>query len=78
MKAVGAVVGSILFRLVYTLALSLNMPAYMLKAVSSVIVILAISGPYFSKNFPELKRRLAHRRNKAAVSGHDGEGGGDA
>ena len=77
-KAVGAVVGSILFRLVYTLALSLNMPAYMLKAVSSVIVILAISGPYISKNFPELKRRLAHRRNKAAGGGHVGEGGGDA
>lgn len=44
---VGAVIGAIFFRLVYTLALRLNMPAFMLKLVSSVIVILAISGPYF-------------------------------
>ncbi len=44
---VGAVIGAIFFRLVYTMALRLNMPAFMLKLVSSVIVILAISGPYF-------------------------------
>lgn len=44
---VGAVIGAIFFRLVYTMALRLNMPAFMLKLVSSIIVILAISGPYF-------------------------------
>ena len=44
---VGAVIGAIFFRLVYTMALRLNMPAFMLKLVSAVIVILAISGPYF-------------------------------
>lgn len=44
---VGAVIGAIFFRLVYTMALRLNMPAFMLKLVSSVIVIMAISGPYF-------------------------------
>lgn len=44
---VGAVIGAMFFRLVYTMALRLNMPAFMLKLVSSVIVILAISGPYF-------------------------------
>ena len=44
---IGAVIGAIFFRLVYTMALRLNMPAFMLKLVSSVIVILAISGPYF-------------------------------
>lgn len=44
---IGAVIGAIFFRLVYTMALRLNMPAFMLKLVSSVIVILSISGPYF-------------------------------
>ncbi|WP_248403332.1 ABC transporter permease [Butyrivibrio fibrisolvens] len=44
---VGAVIGAIFFRLVYTMALRLNMPAFMLKLVSSIIVIMAISGPYF-------------------------------
>ncbi|MCR5770646.1 MAG: ABC transporter permease [Butyrivibrio sp.] len=44
---IGAVIGAIFFRLVYTMALRLNMPAFMLKLVSSIIVILAISGPYF-------------------------------
>ena len=37
-----AVVGSLIFRLIYMIALRLNMPAYMLKLVSSVIVILAL------------------------------------
>ena len=34
-----AVLGSIIFRIVYMIALRLNMPAYMLKLVSSVIVV---------------------------------------
>ena len=42
-RAVGMVLGSFVFRLVYTVALRFNMPAFMLKLVSSVIVILAIS-----------------------------------
>lgn len=45
---VGAVIGAVLFRVVYTFALRLNMPASMLKLVSSIIVIIAISGPYFA------------------------------
>ena len=48
-RAVGAVVGAFIFRLVYTVALRFNLPAYMLKLISSVIVIIAISGPYFKK-----------------------------
>ncbi|MBP3311956.1 MAG: ABC transporter permease, partial [Butyricicoccus sp.] len=43
-RAIGVVIGSFVFRLVYTVALRFNMPAFMLKLVSSVIVILAISG----------------------------------
>ena len=57
LRAVGAVIGAILFRIVYALALRLNMPAFMLKLVSSVIVVLAISGPYLKKQLPLVLRR---------------------
>jgi putative ABC transport system permease protein len=54
--------GAIIFRLVYTIALRLNMPAFMLKLVSSVIVIVAISFPYLKAQLPLLKRRFAGRK----------------
>lgn len=57
-RILGTVVGAFVFRLVYTIALRFNMPAYMLKLVSSVIVILAISGPYLKSKYPEFARRL--------------------
>ena len=63
-RAVGAVVGAIIFRLVYAIALRFHMPAFMLKLVSSVIVIAAISGPYLKSRYPEFHRRLTHRRRK--------------
>ena len=63
-RAVGVVLGSVIFRLVYTVALRLNMPAFMLKLVSSVIVILAISVPYLKTRLPMLRRRMAHARGK--------------
>lgn len=66
LRAIGAVLGSVIFRLVYTIALRFNMPAFMLKAVSSVIVIIAISWPYLKKQLPNLKRRLALRRERRA------------
>ena len=61
-RAVGMVLGSFVFRLVYTIALRFDMPAYMLKLVSSVIVILAIAGPYLRDQWPTLRRRLAAGR----------------
>ena len=61
-RAVGMVVGAFAFRLVYTIALRLNMPAFMLKLVSSVIVILAIATPYLKRQMPVLRRRLAARK----------------
>ena len=57
-RAVGVVIGSFVFRMVYTIALRFNMPAFMLKLVSSVIVILAISGPYLKIQWPMIRRRL--------------------
>ncbi|MCF0135280.1 MAG: ABC transporter permease [Lachnospiraceae bacterium] len=56
-KMIGVIIGSFLFRLVYTIALSFNMPAYLLKAISSVIVVIAISGPYLKQQLPNLIRK---------------------
>ncbi|MCR5278171.1 MAG: ABC transporter permease [Lachnospiraceae bacterium] len=47
-KPLSAVLGAVIFRLVYTVALRLHMPAYMLKLISSVIVVIAIAGPYLA------------------------------
>ncbi len=68
-RAVGVVAGSFIFRLVYTIALRFNMPASMLKLVSSVIVVIAISGPYLKKQWPTLYRRMTHKG--AAKSGKE-------
>lgn len=57
----GMVLGSFVFRLVYTIALRFDMPAFMLKFVSSVIVIAAISIPYLKEQFPLFKRRFEQR-----------------
>lgn len=65
-RAIGAVLGAFIFRFVYTVALRFNMPAFMLKLVSSVIVIIAISAPYIKKQLPIIKRRFEHRRGKEA------------
>ncbi len=61
-RATGVVVGSFIFRLVYTIALRFHMPAFMLKLVSSVIVIIAISGPYLRQQFPLIKRKMMLRK----------------
>ena len=65
LRAVGVVVGSVVFRLVYTIALRFNIPAYMLKLVSSVIVIIAISGPYLRRQLPIVIKRIRARREGA-------------
>ena len=63
-QILGAIIGAFIFRLVYAIALRLNMPAYMLKLVSSVIVILAIFLPYLRTKYPMLKRRLSLHSGK--------------
>lgn len=61
-RATGVVLGSFVFRLVYTIALRFNMPAFMLKLVSSIIVIIAISGPYLKKQIPLIQRKLGLKK----------------
>ena len=63
-RAIGVVIGAIIFRLVYTIALRFNLPAYMLKLISSVIVIIAISFPYFKGKKDDYMR--IHRAKKEA------------
>ena len=60
LRAVGMVIGAFVFRLVYAVALRLDMPAFMLKLVSAVIVVLALSIPYLKSQWPNLRRRLAY------------------
>ena len=67
LRAVGAVLGAILFRLVYTVALRLHMPAFMLKLVSAVIVVLAISGPYLKTQGGLLLRRYRATHERGAA-----------
>ena len=67
-QLIGMVLGAFIFRLVYTVALRFDMPAFMLKFVSSVIVVLAISVPYLKSKFPMFKHRLDRFFNKRRSS----------
>ncbi|MCR4956497.1 MAG: ABC transporter permease [Lachnospiraceae bacterium] len=72
-RAVGMVVGSVIFRLVYMVALRFHMPAFMLKLVSSVIVVIAISTPYLKQRYPMLMRRLSHKKEITRRMEKEGE-----
>ena len=60
-KAVGAMVGSIIYRFVIAIALRLDLPSEFLKLISAVIVALAISLPY-------VQGKLRFRRARKAAS----------
>ena len=57
-KLLCALIGTMIFRSIYALALRLNMPAYLLKLVSALIVALTISIPYIRSQIPLLRRRI--------------------
>ncbi len=61
-KAVGALMGSIIYRFVIAVALRLDLPSECLKLISAVIVALAIAGPYVSRRLAEDRRRRAARQ----------------
>ena len=67
LRAVGAVIGAFVFRMVYTIALRFNLPAFMLKLISSIIVVIAISGPYLKGQAPLMRRKLAAKLGKAGM-----------
>ena len=60
-RAVGAVIGAVVFRLIYAIAIRFDIPEYWLKLVTAVIITFAIFIPYLKKQFPALKRRLYKR-----------------
>ena len=66
LRIFGMVLGAFVFRLVYTIALRFDMPAFMLKFVSAVVVVAAISIPYLKEQLPMLRRRAAHNRARRA------------
>lgn len=68
LRIFGMVLGAFVFRLVYTVALRFDMPAFMLKLVSSVIVVAAISAPYLKNQLPLLKRRLQSRKERGQAN----------
>lgn len=68
LRIVGMVLGAFVFRLVYTVALRFHMPAFMLKFVSSVIVVIAISLPYLKKQLPLAVRRLKKRFERSSTN----------
>lgn len=61
-RALGAVIGSCLYRLFVAVALRLNVPAECMKLVSALIVAVAIASP-------ALKRYAAFQKQKAARRG---------
>ncbi len=65
LRIFGMILGAFVFRLVYTVALRFDMPAFMLKLVSSVVVVLTISIPYLKRQYPLFKRRMQHGRRRA-------------
>ena len=66
LRIFGMVLGAFVFRLVYTIALRFDMPAFMLKFVSAAVVVAAISIPYLKEQLPMLRRRAAHNRARRA------------
>lgn len=65
LRIFGMILGAFVFRLVYTVALRFDMPAFMLKLVSSVVVVATISVPYLKRQYPLFKRRMQHGRRRA-------------
>lgn len=64
LRAIGAVLGAVVFRFVYQIAIGLHMPPFMLKFISSVIVIIAIAGPYLKTKMPTYIRKMKIRLGK--------------
>ena len=72
MKALGAILGSILYRLIIALALRLNISAEYFKLVSAVIVAVAIAAPNM-KDYVHLAKIKSNARKLRALSGKGDE-----
>ena len=65
MKALGAILGSILYRFIIAIALRLDLPSECLKLISAVIVALAIAAPAL-KAKADFRRRRANAQKGGA------------
>ena len=66
MKALGAILGSILYRFIIAIALRLDLPSECLKLISAVIVALAIASPSIRRWFAFQKRKMSARTKEGA------------
>ncbi len=64
LRIFGMVLGAFVLRLVYKAALRFDLPAFMLKLVSAVVVVAAISIPYLKEQYPLFRRRMEHRMGR--------------
>ena len=64
-RALGAVLGSCLYRLIVAIAMKFNMPAEFLKLASAVIVTVAICAPYLRSTLQFYRRRIRKDRVQA-------------
>ncbi len=62
LRVCGMILGAFIFRLVYTVALRFDMPAFLLKLVSAIVVLLALSVPYLKEQYPQWKRKWTCRK----------------
>ncbi|MBR1899525.1 MAG: ABC transporter permease [Lachnospiraceae bacterium] len=64
-RALGAVLGSCLYRLIVAIAMKFSMPAEFLKLASAIIVTVAICAPYVKTGLQFYRRRMRKDRVQA-------------
>lgn len=74
-RILGVVLGSIVYRFVVAIALRLNVPAEAFKLVSAIIVAAALSVPFFKKQLPVIRRKIAAGRKRRAAMRAERKGG---
>lgn len=74
-RILGVVLGSIVYRFVVAIALRLNVPAEAFKLVSAIIVAVALSVPFFKKQLPMIRRKIAAGRKRRAAMRAERKGG---
>lgn len=74
-RILGVILGSIVYRFVVAIALRLNVPAEAFKLVSAIIVAVALSIPFFKKQLPMIRRRIAAGRKRRAAKRAERKGG---
>lgn len=56
-REIFAILGAIIFRLIYALALRIDIPSYMLKLISAIIVTICLSLPFIIEKYQTIRSR---------------------